>query len=62
MCVQYRGVIRQSIRASAVLPLKSIIRVLADCALFGITDVSRVGERQQEAPERRICALAGVGE
>lgn len=62
VCVQYRGVIRQLIRASAVLPLKSIIRVLADCSLFGITDVSRVGERQQEAPERRICALAGVGE
>lgn len=60
--VQYRGAIRRLIRPSTVLPLKSISRVLADCSLFGITDVSRVGERLQEAPERRICALAGVGE
>lgn len=60
--VQYRGAVRQLIRPSTVLPLKSISRVLANCSLFGITDVSRAGERQQEAPERRICALTGVGE
>jgi len=60
--VQYRGAVRRLIRPSTVLLLKSISRVLADCSLFGITDVSRVGKRQQEAPERRICALAGVGE
>lgn len=62
LCVSNRGAVRQVIRPSTALPLKSTNRVLADCSLFGITDVSRVGKRQQEAPERRICALAGVGE
>lgn len=49
-------------RASAALPLQSISGVSADCSLFGITDGSRPGERQQEAPGRRICTLAAVGE
>lgn len=48
-CVQQRGAIRQLITPSTVLPLGSISMVLAERSLFGISDVHRVGERQQEA-------------
>lgn len=48
-CVQHRGAIRQLITPSTVLPLGSISMVLAERSLFGISDVHRVGERQQEA-------------